>query len=84
MRFSEELPVVIRSYLSGQLSQDDLRRWLDDHAQLALDSGDQDALRLFDQTWALHIELREGNVTEDELRVALKESFNLAGSARPR
>ena len=76
MSFSTELQATISSYLRGEISHEDLRRWLDNHAQGALDSNDRRAKQLSDHAWAMHVELRERLRSEEELRTDLAALTN--------
>ena len=73
MAFSHEFESVIRSYLDGDLSLDELQDWLDAHVQATADSADPAAIELSDRAWILLSELGYGIRTDESVRAEFRQ-----------
>jgi hypothetical protein len=82
--FSDELRQVVRSFVGRTIDTDELRVWLDTHAQAVMDSADRNAQELFDQAWSGAVEVDMGNLTVDQLRTELASICPPAGVANAR
>lgn len=71
MSLASQLESVIRSYVSGDNSLEQLRAWLDTHVQNTADSADPAAVELSDRVWLLLGELGYGERTEESVRSEL-------------
>jgi len=58
----------IDRYLTGQCDRKELERWLVEHLQAILDSGNEQAIKLANQVDAALIEIQEGLLTEEALK----------------
>jgi hypothetical protein len=76
MSLALALQEEIRAYLSGRVTLDGLREWLDERMQ-AIEDADDDALDgLADRAWTLFAELDYGHRDELEVRRELLASLS--------
>jgi len=77
MSLSTQLESIVRSYLNGTTSLEQLHAWLDTHVQETADSNERAAIELSDRTWILLGELGYGERTEDDVRTELNRLLTI-------
>ncbi len=71
MHLAQELQERIRGFVEGQITSDELRGWLDVHAQALLEQGGEQAWELANHAWTLFAEQSYGHRDEDSVRSRL-------------
>lgn len=77
MSLASQLESVVRSYVGGYTSLEQLQAWLDEHVQETADSADPAAIELSDRVWILLGELGYGERTEEAVRSELSQLLSV-------
>ena len=77
-----ELKTVLASYLNNSITMNELEEWIVTNLQKIIDTGDKKLNEIVDSIDADLVEVGEGILSEEDLRGAVQEYFNILNKNR--